>query len=165
MAAECGAAMLVFCGSTLDAHNTVAWIIHSFAHSSLDEMSAQGMMGFCAKDLPKIQVRPLSILFQVESRIHCSGVAGLRSPFPRWLSAGAAVCSHRPLSLSLPFHCFFKHNHSLYLIPTDQRTRLLALEQHDRVNQARPTHVSGMPASQTHGFSRGSWGGRGGAAW
>ena len=82
MAAECGAAMLVFCGSTLDAHNTVAWIIHSFAHSSLDEMSAQGMMGFCAKDLPKIQVRPLSILFQVESRIHCSGVAGLRSPFP-----------------------------------------------------------------------------------
>lgn len=102
MAAECGAAMLVFCGSTLDAHNTVAWIIHSFAHSSLDEMSAQGMMGFCAKDLPKIQVRPLSILFQVESRIHCSGVAGLRSPFPRWLSAGAAVCSHRPLSLSLP---------------------------------------------------------------
>ena len=99
--------MLVFYGSTLDAYNAVAWIIHSFTHSSLDEMSAQGMMGFSAKDLPKIQVRPLccpeiSILFQVESRIHCSGVAGLRSPFPRWLSAGAALCSHRPLSLSLP---------------------------------------------------------------
>ena len=40
------------------------------------------------------------------------------------------------LSISLPFHCFFKHNHSLYRIPTEQRTRLLALEQHDRVNQA-----------------------------
>ena len=107
MEAECGEAALVFlllCSGSPQ----VSGLNHPFISSQFfrSEVWAHGVTGFSAKNLPRIKVRPrcqleISILLQAESRIQFSVVVGLRSPFPCWLSAGAAFCS-QGLPPSLP---------------------------------------------------------------